>query len=158
MKKLPKKFLHKLCLWSFEETTEEVSDVETVEMPDVTNMVAELAKDQLKQRGLECEIIKSENLEIKPGYVISTEPEAETEVQKDETVILYVSTGIDAVSVDNYVGMIANDAITLAEYAGLKPIIEFKESPEEKGKVIEQSIETGKTVNMETEIIFYISN
>ena len=148
-----------------ETTAEEISDVETVEMPDVTNMHSGLAKDQLAVLGLECEIRETENIEITPDYVISTEPEAGTEVQKGETVVLYVSTGIDAIgvdnddiSVDNYVGMIANDAVAFAEYAGLKPVIEFKESPEEKGNVIEQSIETGSTVDVGTEIIFYVSN
>ena len=141
-----------------ETTAEEISDVETVEMPDVTNMHSGLAKDQLAVLGLECEIRETENIEITPDYVISTEPEAGTEVQKGETVVLYVSTGIDAIGVDNYVGMIANDAVAFAEYAGLKPVIEFKESPEEKGNVIEQSIETGSTVDVGTEIIFYVSN
>ncbi|MCM1315730.1 MAG: PASTA domain-containing protein [Prevotella sp.] len=78
-----------------EKTTEATSDMETVEMPDVTNMVAELAKDQLAMLGLECEIMETANIEIPPGYVISTEPEAKTEVNKGETIILYVSTGID---------------------------------------------------------------
>ena len=78
-----------------ENTTEEVSDMETVEIPDVTNMHSDLAKDQLAQLGLECEIIETANIEIPPGYVISTEPEAKTEVNKGETIILYVSTGVD---------------------------------------------------------------
>ena len=78
-----------------EETTEKVSDVETVEMPDVTNMHSNLARDQLALLGLECEIRETANIEITPDYVISTEPEAKTEVNKGETIILYVSTGVD---------------------------------------------------------------
>lgn len=78
-----------------EEKEEEVSDMETVEMPDVTNMHSELARDQLAMLGLECEIRETANIEITPGYVISTEPEAKTEVNKGETIILYVSTGVD---------------------------------------------------------------
>ena len=140
-----------------EKTTEAVSDIETVEMPDVTNMHSDLAKDQLAMLGLECEIRNSENTEIPPGYVISTEPEAKTEVNKGETIILYVSEGVE-ISVDNYVGQIADDAVALAEYAGLKPVTEFKDSDEEEGKVIEQSIERGTMVDVGTEIIFYISN
>lgn len=102
----------------------------------------------------------SPSIEIQPDYIISTEPEADTKVNKGETIILYVSTGVDAgqVSVDNYVGMTTDDAVALAEYAGLKTVTEFKDSPEEEGKVIEQSIETGTMVDVGTEIIFYISN
>ncbi|MDE6538918.1 MAG: PASTA domain-containing protein [Ruminococcus sp.] len=69
--------------------------IETVEMPDVTNMHSDLARDQLAMLGLECEIRETANIEITPDYVISTEPEAKTEVNKGETIILYVSTGVD---------------------------------------------------------------
>lgn len=134
--------------------------METIEVPNVTNMNAELARDQLKQRGLECEIKNSSSTEIQKGYVINSEPEAGTEVNKGSTIVLYVSMGIDAgqVSVDDYVGQLADDACTLAEYAGLKPRTELKASYEEEGKVIEQSIAKGEKVDEGTEIILYVSN
>ncbi len=134
--------------------------METVEVPNVANMNSELARDQLKQRGLECEIKNSSSTEIQKGYVINTEPEVGTEVHKGSTIVLYVSMGVDAgqVSVDDYVGQAAEDACTLAEYAGLKPKTELKASYEEEGKVIEQSIAKGEKVDEGTEIIFYVSN
>ncbi|MDE5771541.1 MAG: Stk1 family PASTA domain-containing Ser/Thr kinase [Ruminococcus sp.] len=134
--------------------------METVEVPNVANMNAELARDQLKQRGLECEIKNSSSTEIQKGYVINTEPEVGTEVHKGSTIVLYVSMGVDAgqVSVDDYVGKVADDACTLAEYAGLKPRTELKASYEEEGKVIEQSIAKGEKVEEGTEIVFYVSN
>ncbi|MDE6666002.1 MAG: Stk1 family PASTA domain-containing Ser/Thr kinase [Ruminococcus sp.] len=134
--------------------------METVEVPNVANMNAELARDQLKQRGLECEIKNSSSTEIQKGYVINTEPEVGTEVHKGSTIVLYVSMGVDAgqVSVDDYVGQAADDACTLAEYAGLKPKTELRASYEEEGKVIEQSIPKGEKVEEGTEIIFYVSN
>lgn len=134
--------------------------METIEVPNVANMNAELARDQLKQRGLECEIKNSSSTEIQKGYVINTEPEVGTEVHKGATIVLYVSMGVDAgqVSVDDYVGQVADDACTLAEYAGLKPRTELKASYEEEGKVIEQSIAKGEKVDEGTEIVFYVSN
>ncbi|MDE5584157.1 MAG: Stk1 family PASTA domain-containing Ser/Thr kinase [Ruminococcus sp.] len=134
--------------------------METVELPNVYNMNAELARDQLKQRGLECEMKNSSSTEIQKGYVISTEPEAGEMVHKGSTIILYVSMGVDAgqVSVDDYVGQTAEDACKLAEYAGLKPRTELKASYEEEGKVIEQSIEKGTKVDEGSEIVFYVSN
>lgn len=140
-----------------EETTEKVSDAETVEMPDVTNMRSDLASDILSMLGLVCEIRNSPDMEVPEGNVISTEPEADTKVNKGETIILYVSMGVE-ISVDDYVGQVADDAVALAEYAGLKPVTEFKDSDGEKGKVIEQSIEKDTIVDAGTEIIFYISN
>ncbi|MDE6502761.1 MAG: Stk1 family PASTA domain-containing Ser/Thr kinase [Ruminococcus sp.] len=134
--------------------------METIEVPNVANMNAELARDQLKQRGLECEIKNSSSTEIQKGYVISTEPEVGTEVHKGATIVLYVSMGVDAgqVNVDEYVGQVAEDACTLAEYAGLKPRTELRASYEEEGKVIEQSIAKGEKVDEGTEIVFYVSN
>lgn len=55
-------------------------------------------------------------------------------------------------------GQVADDACTLAEYAGLKPRTEFKASYEEEGMVIEQSLSEGEEVDMGTEIIFYVSS
>ncbi|MDE6834888.1 MAG: Stk1 family PASTA domain-containing Ser/Thr kinase [Ruminococcus sp.] len=134
--------------------------METVEVPNVTNMNSELARDQLTQRGLKCEIKNSASTEIQKGYVINTEPEVGTEVHKGATIVVYVSMGVDAgqVSVDDYVGQIADDAVTLAEYAGLKPVTELKASYETEGKVIEQSIAKGAKVDEGTEIILYVSN
>ncbi|MDE6781523.1 MAG: Stk1 family PASTA domain-containing Ser/Thr kinase [Ruminococcus sp.] len=134
--------------------------METVAVPNVANMNAELAKDQLTQRGLLAEIKNSSSTEIQKGYVISTEPEVGTEVHKGATIVLYVSMGVDAgqVSVDDYVGQVADDACTLAEYAGLKPRTELKASYEEEGKVVEQSIPKGEKVEEGTEIILYVSN
>ena len=104
--------------------------METVEVPNVANMNAELAKDQLTQRGLVAEIKNSSSTEIQKGYVINTEPEVGTEVHKGATIVLYVSMGVDAgqVNVDDYVGQVADDACTLAEYAGLQPRTELKAS------------------------------
>lgn len=134
--------------------------MDMVKVPNLTGFARELAQDQLKQRGLEYEIENSASAEVQQGYVIKTEPEADTEVKKGETIVLYVSMGVDSgqVSVDNYVGQLADDAVTLAEYAGLKPVTEFKESDGEKGTVIEQSIENGASVDVGTEITFYISD
>lgn len=134
--------------------------METVAVPNVANMNAELAKDQLTQRGLKYEMKNSSSNEIQKGYVINTEPEVGTEVNKGAIIVLYVSMGVDAgqVSVDDYVGQVADDACTLAEYAGLKPRTELKASYEEEGKVVEQSIPKGEKVEEGTEIVFYVSN
>ncbi|MDE5583540.1 MAG: PASTA domain-containing protein [Ruminococcus sp.] len=68
----------------------------TVELPNIVNMHAELAKDQFEQRGLECEFEYLQNMEVQKGYVISTEPEVDATVNKgEEKIILYVSLGVD---------------------------------------------------------------
>ncbi|MDE5756503.1 MAG: PASTA domain-containing protein [Clostridia bacterium] len=69
--------------------------MENIEIPNVVNMHAELAKDQLKLIDIECEFEYLQSMEVPKGYVISTEPEVNTEVNKGSTIILYVSLGVD---------------------------------------------------------------
>ena len=134
--------------------------METVEVPKLANMNQELAKDQLRQRGLECEVKNSSSSEIEKGYVIRTEPSEGTEVHKGQTILLYVSMGLEAgqVSVDEYIGLDAEDAVALAEYKGLKPSTESVASYEDEGKVVGQSLEKGAKVDMGSEIVFQVSN
>lgn len=134
--------------------------METVEVPKVVGMNAEIAKDQLHARGLECELKNSSSAEVKKGEVIKTDPEPGQEVHKGMTVILYVSMGIDAgqVQVEDYVGLTAEDAVTLAEYRNLKPKTESVASYEPEGKVVKQSLNKGDKVDAGTEILFSVSN
>ncbi|MBR1591449.1 MAG: Stk1 family PASTA domain-containing Ser/Thr kinase [Ruminococcus sp.] len=134
--------------------------METVEVPKLANMNQELAKDQLRQRGLECEVKNASSSEIEKGYVIRTEPSEGTEVHKGQTILLYVSMGLEAgqVSVDEYIGLNAEDAVALAEYKGLKPSTESVASYEDEGKVVGQSLEKGEKVDMGSEIVFQVSN
>ena len=134
--------------------------METVLVPDCSNMNQEIAKDLLRQRGLECEVKNSTSSEVKKGYVIKTEPEKDAEVHKGSTIILYVSMGIDAgtIKVENFVGMKAEDAVTYAEYKGLKPKTEPVASYKPEGEVVEQSIAKDEKVDAGTEIIFKVSN
>ena len=134
--------------------------METVDVPDVSDMNQELAKDMLTQKGLKCEVKNSSSTDVAKGYVIKTEPSAGTNVHKGTTVILYVSMGVDAgqVSVDDWVGRTIDDASTLAEYKGLKVETKSVASYEDEGKVVKQSIAKGEKVEIGTTIVFEVSN
>ena len=58
---------------------------------------------------------------MEKGLVISTSPEAGSQIKKGNTVILYISTGreIKPVTVINFVGMTEEKAMTEAEKLGL---------------------------------------
>lgn len=132
---------------------------ETTEVPDVVNINQELAKDQLTMRGLVPEIKTQTDPNIAENNVIKTEPKAGEQIQKGSKVLVYVSMGanLEQVEVDNYVGMDAREAAMTAQYLGLKVKTEPKDSYEDEGKVVEQSIEKGSKVEQGTEIILYIS-
>ena len=133
--------------------------MQTVEVPNVIDMNAELAKDTLTGKGLKCEIRNSSSTK-KKGYVIKTEPEAGQEVHKDSTVILYVSMGEEAgqVQVDDWVGKSIDDAKMLAEYNGLKVTTKGVASYEKEGTVVKQSLKKGDKVETGTEILFEFSD
>lgn len=132
---------------------------ETTEVPDLIDMNQALAEDQLKMRGLTAEIITQSDPVIKENNVIKTEPKAGDQVHKGTKVLVYVSMGsnLEQIEVDNYVGLKAKDAAQMAQYVGLKVRTEKKDSYEDEGKVVEQSIAKGEKVEQGTEIILYIS-
>lgn len=134
--------------------------METVEVPDCSEMNQDLAKDLLKQRGLLCEVKNSSSTDVQKGYVIKTEPEVGTQVHKGSTIILYVSMGVNAgqVSIDDWTKKTVDEATMLAEYKGLKVVTKGVASYEEEGKVVKQSLEKGTKVEVGTEITFEFSN
>ena len=134
--------------------------METVEVPNVAGMNAELAKDMLTQKGLEIDIRNSSSTEQRKGYVIKTEPEAGETAHKGSTIIVYVSMGEEAgqVQVDDWVGKSIDDAKTLAEYAGLKVKTKGVASYEKENTVVKQSIKKGEKVETGTEILFEFSD
>lgn len=134
--------------------------LENVEVPDMTNKNAELAKDMLEQLGLKCEIKNSSSTEVEKGYVIKTEPGIGEMAHKGSTIIVYVSLGSDAgqIKVDDWVGLTIDDASMLAAYKGLKVETVKEASYEDKNIVVRQSIEKDEKVEIGTEITFYISS
>ncbi len=134
--------------------------METVEVPNVRNVNVELVKTQLKERGLEYKVQKTSDAEIKPNYVIKSEPEEGTEVHKGTTVILYVSMGAnrEQVTMEDYIGKTAEDAAVMAGYKNLKVKTEPTPSYEKEGIVVDQEPKKGTKIEGGSEIILYVSD
>ncbi|WP_028515274.1 PASTA domain-containing protein [Ruminococcus flavefaciens] len=135
-----------------------VGNKEAFSVPDLYNKNIELAKQELRERGYEYEVKKEKNDEVQPNYVIRTEPEAGTELRKGDTVTLYVSLGADAtgsVTVDDYVGKMAEDASVMAGYKNFKVYTYEIPSNEPQGTVVEQYPKAGaKAVSGENLTLF----
>ena len=134
--------------------------MQTVEVPRLTEFNADLAKMQLKERGLEAEIKKTSDAVVKPNYVIKTSPEEGEEVPKGSKVILYVSMGPNAepIKMEEYVGMSAKDAAVKAGFQNLKVKTETEPSYEKEGTVVRQEPEKGTVISAGDEIILYVSD
>ncbi len=134
-------------------------DAKEVEMPDLKGMTKELAMEQLKQKGLEAEVKVSSNNSIKKGCVISTEPKAGTSLTEGDTVTLMVSMGRGdgVVVVEDYTGLPLEDAMIMAQYAGLKTRSQTRDSTQKEGTVVDQSIKPGEEADEGSQIILYVS-
>ncbi|MBQ1339460.1 MAG: PASTA domain-containing protein, partial [Ruminococcus sp.] len=133
---------------------------EIVEIPKLRNVNVELAKQQLKSRGLECEIKRKPDPDIEAGNVIDTDPAEGTEVHKGQKILVNVSMGANkgTIKVEDYKGQDISDASYKAGFAGLKVNTEGIASYEPENKVVKQSIEKGELVEEGTEITLYYSN
>lgn len=117
-----------------------VGNKEAFSVPELMGKNIELAKQELRERGYEYEVKKEKNDEVQPNYVIRTEPEAGTELRKGDTVTLYVSMGSEGenVTVDDYIGKMAEDASIMAGYKNFKVFTYEIPSNEPQGTVVEQ--------------------
>ncbi|WP_303836022.1 Stk1 family PASTA domain-containing Ser/Thr kinase [Ruminococcus flavefaciens] len=134
--------------------------METVEVPHVRDVNVELVKTQLKERGLQFTVQKTSDAEIKPNYVIKSEPEEGTEVHKGTTVVLYVSMGANAeqITMEDYIGKTAEDAAILAGYKNLNVKTEPTPSYEKEGIVVDQEPKKGTKIEAGSEITLYVSD
>ncbi len=153
-----------------EQTTEPVSESETeppTETPDVfdlddlSNMAQSEAEELLTSRGLEYKIDTSQFSETVPdGDVISTDPEAGTEVNRGDTVTLFISQGSESdasyVSLWSLTGYTVDRAEEALEMLGLSVDYEYEPSDSvTEGYVIGSSADdnggearTGSTVTL----------
>mgnify|MGYP003681880752 CR=1 FL=1 len=94
-------------------------------MPDITNKTVSQATQILENSNLKVDtynISRQLTDDIEDGLIISSYPEANTEIEKGTAVTIVVSDGIYAV-MSNYVGMNINDAIKdLNQYAKVRII------------------------------------
>ena len=102
-------------IWNYEKQLDKTSS-ETVEIPPVDDIQADLAKAQLNERGLKVIIEKTEDITVRPNYVIKSVPSEGKTVPKGSTVTLYVSTGSasDEMTMEDYRGTNVSDAIVKA--------------------------------------------
>ena len=98
--------------------TPEASDsAQKVTVENVAGMTTEKAKTALSQKGLSnVKVSEQQSDTVSAGKVISTDPEAGTEVEKDAEITLIVSSGTSTVQVPSVASMTVSKAkSTLAE-------------------------------------------
>lgn len=141
-----------------------ISDgISTLYVPDLIGKSLEVAQQTLFDMGLDYSITTQETpegQEIPADQVLSTDPPANTQVEKNSVVILYISRGnvTAALKVPNVIGRTQEDAIARLDAVGLTVTVVEVDSDQEAGIVVDQSIPSGEFAPENGEIEISVSN
>lgn len=143
------------------EVTVKVSKgIRKIEIQDLSNLSASIAKSKLEKDGFKVKNVFDEDDEVAKDFVIRTEPAAHEMADQGSTVVLFISSGPKSttVSVPRFLTLPYSVALERAKEYYLNAKIEYVDDEEhEKDTVIEQSIDPGTMVDRDTEIILKIS-
>ncbi|WP_047522067.1 Stk1 family PASTA domain-containing Ser/Thr kinase [Microbacterium sp. ZOR0019] len=125
-------------------------------IPNLENVSAERAQDELAKLDLTSKIVIESSPEISEGNVIRTDPEAGVSVVEGTTVTLHVSSGVETVTVPKIEGMGLDDATKALTAAGLElgTVVQRNDKALAEGTVIsasekaETEVSPGTVVNL----------
>lgn len=134
--------------------------IKQVEVQDFTDRALAAAEQQLKKDGFKVKKIYEVSDDIGKDHVIRSEPAAHEMAAQGSTVVLVVSLGPKetAVYVPKLVDLPLDVALQRCDEYYLTPVVEYVDSEEEKGLVLEQSIDQGEMVDRNTEITLTVSS
>ncbi|TWI55113.1 Stk1 family PASTA domain-containing Ser/Thr kinase [Halalkalibacter nanhaiisediminis] len=138
--------------------------VDEVEVPSVVEMSFEEAQDELTSLKLIVEREEIESDTIPQDHIVRQNPQAGSMVKENATVTLYVSTGVEEVELDNYVGLPIDRAETLLndlnytveriprETNDQSPGIVLSQNPEEGTMVVAEETTIYLTYSIQSQI------
>mgnify|MGYP000843900035 CR=1 FL=1 len=133
------------------------SGSQPITVPDLTGSSQADAETALSNLGLESKIVSITSDTVDKGTVVSTDPPADSQVKKGDTVTVYVSSGkaVEKVAVPNVAGLSLDDAKKKLANAGLKAgDVKSRASDQAKNVVLETDplngvrVDPGSTVNL----------
>ena len=131
---------------------------ELVAVPNVVGLSREAAEDRISDAGLSPGQITEQESPESENEVIGQDPAAGSEVERDTTVNLTVSTGIETVDVPNVIGIGAGDAAAQLRADGLVPIQREVEvtDPAQDRQVIDQRPAAGAEVEKGRQVVIVV--
>jgi serine/threonine-protein kinase len=124
--------------------------IEIVVVPDVRNIDISSAQKKLEENGLRLSVIEQKyNDEVEPGNIISQNPEEGSKVEKDSTIEVVISKGIETTTMPDLKGLTVDEARNIMQQSSISiGKIDSEYSIEvEKDHVIKQSIKAGDIVS-----------
>ena len=126
---------------------------ETAEMPKFVGENIETVKEKADEMGLLLDISETYSNDVDEGKVISQDVKSGRQVKSGDTIKIVVSKGAEKTTVPTVVDMDEGTAKATLSNAKLKANVTYSnDSTKADGKVIFQSIEQGKQVNINTTI------
>jgi beta-lactam-binding protein with PASTA domain len=136
----------------------QLTETENIPVPMLTGLTKEEVQQLSLQYDLQFDCIEEYSDTVKVGYVISQEPQAETEVEVGSRVTIVISKGIEQVNVPSVVGKtIAGAKEALEEEFLVCEVKETYSNSVKQGYVISQNIEAGENVTKNTTVIITVS-
>ena len=140
--------------------------LEDVEIPSVAGMTEEAAITLLEKEGLTVnpKVEKISDEEIVEGLVVKTNPKAGKTVKEKYEVTLYISTGVQSIILENYVGKDFDVVKALLESDGYKVKSKLKEINDvdagkyKENQILEQDLKEGEKLKVGETITFTIPN
>ncbi len=132
----------------------------TVAVPDVRNNTEAVATDTLQKLGFNVISDSAYSDDVAAGYVISMSASAGTQMEVGSSITIVVSKGSNKVTVPNLLDKTLEQASTALENVGLVLSSSYEtgySSSISKDHVMEQSIESGTTVEMGTSVTVTLS-
>ncbi len=132
---------------------------EMVTVPDVLNMERDEAIAKVEDEGFVAVVTEENSDTVESGYIISQDPEGNTQAEKGSTVTLVVSIGTAEITVPDLSNMTADEAKKELSANGLKAKegeAEYSDTVE-KDHIIRQDIAAGTKVAKDTTVTYYLS-
>ncbi len=141
----------------YNQIQEQLEAREPVGVPNVVGLQEERAVRLIENAELEPNVERQPSTDVRPGVVISQNPDAGVRIQKGDQVTIVVSSGPRQVEVPRVVGMNVDRAIQELDDAGLdwRTAEVFSEAP--VNEVVRQNPQAGETVDEGTQVTLRVS-
>ncbi|MBM7642220.1 Stk1 family PASTA domain-containing Ser/Thr kinase [Streptococcus loxodontisalivarius] len=125
----------------------------TVSVPDVTGMTLETAQSTIEQAGLTVGDVENvADSSVESGHVIKTDPTANSSKKEGSKITIYLSTGSESITLDDYTGKQYSDAVSDLKSKGISSDRIVKEEVETdnytNGEIISQDPSSGNDFSL----------
>jgi serine/threonine-protein kinase len=123
----------------YDRVADQLSGADLVSVPFVEGKMQQLAVQEIKQAGLTPKVQKRPNENVDEGRVFDQDPGAGTGVDKESTVVIFVSSGKAKTTVPDVRGKTRDEAVAALTAANLQVSVAEVYSEQEPGIVTAQS-------------------